>query len=1440
LIDLKPENFVTTMAQETSNKISDLLERAAEAGVFLSYRDKGLHFKLAVNAFPEDLKNEIVANKAEVISFLKERQLAEKSTIPRCLNHSGRSESQVHMLSFAQRRLWFIDQMGGGSVQYNMPGAMRIVGKFEEEVAERAFRRIIERHQPLRTVIVNGEQGPVQRIRKEFEFRLGWKDLRDKGREEQELLVAEALEADAVQAFDLSRDLMLRAAFLRLSEEEGVLQFNMHHIAADGWSMGILVKEFGELYEAYAGGKQDPLPELSIQYADYAEWQREWLQGEVVERQLRYWEEQLADLPEVHGLVLDRVRPGVQSYEGGVETVEVEEELLRGLKQVGRGEQATLFMVLQGVFGLLLWRHGNGGDVVMGTAVANRLQKELEPLVGFFVNTLVLRVECKAGEKYREYVERVRAVNLEAQGHQDVPFEQVVERLKPRRSSSYGALFQIMFNMELNEENTSRLMRRDRAAAFCDLMLDALEDRGRLELRFTYNTALFEAATIARMGGRLKNLLRGVVANPEARIEELPLLSEAEREHLLYELNRTGVEYPRNLCVHELFETQVAKAPEALAVVYGKRQLTYAQLNRQANQLAHYLHKLGIKPDSRVAICMDRGIEMLVALLGVLKAGAAYVPLDPAHPQRRLQRMFQDSSPEVVLTQKHLQAAISEWGHALPLLDLSSAAPPWKDQPENNPDRASLGPTPQHVACIIYTSGSSGVPKGAMIEHRSIVNLVRDLRSVQLSPEDVVGQVSNTSFDAATFEIWGALAAGAQIAGIAQKETISPLVLAEKIKETRTSVLLLTTALFNQIASDAPNSLAGLRCLLFGGEVAEPRRVARVLSVAKPEHLLHLYGPTETTTYSTRYEVKSINDDRKVPIGQPVSNTLIYVLDARGDPAPLGVPGDMYIGGAGLARGYLNRPELTAERFVPNPFAQQAGARMYRTGDLGRWLADGNIEFLGRSDAQVKIRGFRIELGEIEARLLECAGVRQAVVMVREDTPEEKRLVAYYVMDEESAGAGAQPEMGAMRRHLSGCLPEYMVPAAYVRLQRLPLTPHGKLDRNALPQPQSSAYAVREYEEPQGEMESRVAGIWAEVLSIERVGRHDNFFELGGHSLLAMRLVERLRQQKFHLDVHTIFTNPILSGMAARVMENVDGRQDLERNNKFQHSSLVELKVGNPSVQPFFLIHPVGGYVSCYSELALGLEYEGPVFGLQIAGTVSPTIEQMAGKYLEAVRSVQPQGPYLLGGWSMGGVVAYEMARQLNCVGECISVLVMLDSSFPNRMKTDVNWSLDEKLALGIIASELGIRHQGLAPVENNTWNKITLEELLIVVLQAGKAQDRLPASFGIQELRQRHEIILKNASGVRSYQALPYDGEIHLVRAMENTNADPFLGWSALPAKVSVINQPGDHFSMMRRPHVAALSKKVDSLLRAHFTQSLTLRKTMRIEVTDVIPKPR
>jgi amino acid adenylation domain-containing protein len=1034
----------------------------------------------------------------------------------------------------------------------------------------------------------------------------------------------------------------------------------------------------------------------------------------------------------------------------------------------------------------------------------------------------------------------VRAVNLEAQGHQDVPFEQVVERLKPRRSSSYGALFQIMFNMELNEENTSRLMRRDRAAAFCDLMLDALEDRGRLELRFTYNTALFEAATIARMGGRLKNLLRGVVANPEARIEELPLLSEAEREHLLYELNRTGVEYPRNLCVHELFETQVAKAPEALAVVYGKRQLTYAQLNRQANQLAHYLHKLGIKPDSRVAICMDRGIEMLVALLGVLKAGAAYVPLDPAHPQRRLQRMFQDSSPEVVLTQKHLQAAISEWGHALPLLDLSSAAPPWKDQPENNPDRASLGPTPQHVACIIYTSGSSGVPKGAMIEHRSIVNLVRDLRSVQLSPEDVVGQVSNTSFDAATFEIWGALAAGAQIAGIAQKETISPLVLAEKIKETRTSVLLLTTALFNQIASDAPNSLAGLRCLLFGGEVAEPRRVARVLSVAKPEHLLHLYGPTETTTYSTRYEVKSINDDRKVPIGQPVSNTLIYVLDARGDPAPLGVPGDMYIGGAGLARGYLNRPELTAERFVPNPFAQQAGARMYRTGDLGRWLADGNIEFLGRSDAQVKIRGFRIELGEIEARLLECAGVRQAVVMVREDTPEEKRLVAYYVMDEESAGAGAQPEMGAMRRHLSGCLPEYMVPAAYVRLQRLPLTPHGKLDRNALPQPQSSAYAVREYEEPQGEMESRVAGIWAEVLSIERVGRHDNFFELGGHSLLAMRLVERLRQQKFHLDVHTIFTNPILSGMAARVMENVDGRQDLERNNKFQHSSLVELKVGNPSVQPFFLIHPVGGYVSCYSELALGLEYEGPVFGLQIAGTVSPTIEQMAGKYLEAVRSVQPQGPYLLGGWSMGGVVAYEMARQLNCVGECISVLVMLDSSFPNRMKTDVNWSLDEKLALGIIASELGIRHQGLAPVENNTWNKITLEELLIVVLQAGKAQDRLPASFGIQELRQRHEIILKNASGVRSYQALPYDGEIHLVRAMENTNADPFLGWSALPAKVSVINQPGDHFSMMRRPHVAALSKKVDSLLRAHFTQSLTLRKTMRIEVTDVIPKPR
>jgi amino acid adenylation domain-containing protein len=1354
----------------------------------------------------------------------------------------ARNVQDIYPLAPLQEGILFHHLLGGEGDPYLLTVLLAFDGRARLDQYLEGLQAVIERHDILRTAFLwEGLPKPVQVVWRKAVLCMEVVAM-DPGSGDVSRQMRERFNSRRYR-IDVRQAPLLRAYVAYDGPNQRWLMLLLfHHLVGDHSTLEMVAKEIQAFHQDNAEELPQAQPFRNLVAQAHL--------GISPEEHEAFFRQMLGDVEEPtapFGLLQLQNDDGIQEARAGLDDI-----LARRVRERARTLGVSAASVFHLGWALVLARLSGRNDVVFGTVLCGRMQatRAAGQAVGLFINTLPLRFRINE-EGVQAAIWRMHVLLADLMRHEHASLA-LAQRCSAVQAPAplFSALLNYRHRAVASEssagirafQGVEQLYVEERNNYPFTLAVDDLGETFTLTAR---TAASIEALRICGfMHAALEALVAALATMPAAALSALEVLPEKELYHVLYEWNHTAVKYSGDYCAHELFEAQARRTPHAVALVSNQGEVTYEELNRRANQLAHYLRTLGVRPDEKVAICVKRGLQMMTGLLAILKAGGSYVPLDPAYPPERLGYVLKDSAPVALLTQSHLEGLFLAMRHSLLVIDLDAATPPWSEQPDTNLLRADVGLDPRHLAYVIYTSGSTGLPKGVMIEHRNLSNYLRWSGQAYYQ-QDGAGSpaIHSIGFDGLVTTLYGPLIAGQTLFLPAPGEEMNEVASRPSSGAAPYTLMKVTPShlqLLNRlIPPDATTTPA--QTLMIGGEALVPADIFFWKKRFPSVRLVNHFGPTEITVGCCTFEISDVAvDERSIPIGKPLANTLIYILDAFQRPAPVGVPGELYVAGAGTARGYVGRPELTAERFVPNPFAQQAGARMYRTGDLGRWLADGNIEFLGRSDAQVKIRGFRIELGEIEARLLECAGVRQAVVMVREDTPEEKRLVAYYVMDEESAGAGAQPEMGAMRRHLSGCLPEYMVPAAYVRLQRLPLTPHGKLDRNALPQPQSSAYAVREYEEPQGEMESRVAGIWAEVLSIERVGRHDNFFELGGHSLLAMRLVERLRQQKFHLDVHTIFTNPILSGMAARVMENVDGRQDLERNNKFQHSSLVELKVGNPSVQPFFLIHPVGGYVSCYSELALGLEYEGPVFGLQIAGTVSPTIEQMAGKYLEAVRSVQPQGPYLLGGWSMGGVVAYEMARQLNCVGECISVLVMLDSSFPNRMKTDVNWSLDEKLALGIIASELGIRHQGLAPVENNTWNKITLEELLIVVLQAGKAQDRLPASFGIQELRQRHEIILKNASGVRSYQALPYDGEIHLVRAMENTNADPFLGWSALPAKVSVINQPGDHFSMMRRPHVAALSKKVDSLLRAHFTQSLTLRKTMRIEVTDVIPKPR
>jgi amino acid adenylation domain-containing protein len=982
-------------------------------------------------------------------------------------------------------------------------------------------------------------------------------DLRGKGREEQERSVREELDADATKAFDLSRDLMLRATYAKLGEEEGVLLFNTHHIASDGWSMDILVGEFVRLYEAYVEGKEDPLPELEIQYADYAQWQREWLQGEVLEKQLRYWEEQLRGAPEVHSVPLDRPRGRMQSYTGAALEMELERETVERLRQMAGRGQATLFMAVQGVFALLLSRHGGSEDIVIGTPVANRMQKEVEPLVGYFANTVALRTDCAAGRTFREYLEEVRRVNLEAQANQDVPFELVVERLNPMRSAQHEPLVQIVLNYNRNEGEARgmsglrlRRLRSERVMVKFDLTVDVMEVADGLKLSWIYNRELWDEGSIERLGERFRNLARGVVANRETKIEELPLLSEAEQRHLLYELNLTGVDYEKDKCLHELFEAQVERNPEAEAVVYGEQRLSYEELNRRANQLAHYLRGQGVGAETLVGLCIERSLEMVVGILGILKAGGAYVPLDPSYPRERLEYMIADSAPALVVTQSSLEERLPETG--MRKLRLDGDAELLRSQSAENVRREEMGLKPEHLAYVIYTSGSTGRPKGVMVEHRQAQRLLGATEGeFGFGEEDVWTLFHSYAFDFSVWEMWGALAYGGRLVVVPQWVTRSPEDFYRLLQKEGVTVLNQTPTAFTQLAAvDAElREALKLRVVIFGGEalkLGELKGWVARRGDEEPE-LVNMYGITETTVHVTyrRIRREDIEEDKGSVIGRALGDLRAYVLDKRRELAPVGTVGELYVGGAGVARGYLNREELTRERFIEDPYEE--GGRLYRTGDLVKWLPSGELMYVGRCDDQVKIRGFRIELGEIEAALLEQEGVEQAVVVARGEEGGEKRLVGYvvakgYRAEADEAGVIKAELIGRYREGLAGRLPEYMAPARIALLEALPLTANGKVDRKALPAPEEEDGPAALYVAPATDTEIALAQIWADLLKIDRkaISATADLFELGGHSILVVQLVTRIRA-KFRVDlsIREVMEHPHLNVLAERISEEV-------------------------------------------------------------------------------------------------------------------------------------------------------------------------------------------------------------------------------------------------------------------------------------------------------------
>ncbi|MYM84903.1 amino acid adenylation domain-containing protein [Duganella sp. FT50W] len=910
-------------------------------------------------------------------------------------------------LSWAQQRLWFLDQLDhAAGAAYHIPAALRLRGRLDKAALQATLDRIVARHESLRTCFVAQDGEPVQVIAPaDCGFVLTGHDLSDLRGHEQEAAVARWSQDEAVRPFDLAQGPLIRGQLLTLSEQEWVLLVTQHHIISDGWSIGNLVREVRALYTAYVQGEADPLAPLAIQYADYAAWQRGWLQGEVLERQLGYWKQHLGGAPALLELPTDRPRPAQQSYAGDRVHFTLPAALTSGLRELSRAHGATLFMTLQAAWAVLLSRLSGQDDIVVGTPVANRQRAEVEGLIGFFVNTLALRVKLDDDPDVNALLARVKADMLEAYAHQDLPFEQVVEALQPVRSMSHNALVQVMLTYEteviggaldLPDMVLSPIAKAQNTAQF-DLEMYITDAGHALDGSVVYATDLFDKDTIVRMVSQLQNVLAAMVADPMQQVSRLPLMGEQERQQLLLAFNATQRAYPSQRLIHQLFEEQAARQPDAVALVAGDVVLSYGELNARANQVAHRLLALGVQADARVAICAERSVEMVVGLLGILKAGGAYVPLDPAYPAERLAYMLEDSAP-VALLQHGWQAPA---GLAMPVLALGDAAI-WSGFGEDNP--VLPGQSAAQLAYVIYTSGSTGQPKGVMVEHRNVLRLVINNPYVEIATDDRVVHCANPSFDAATWEIWASLLNGARLLIIDQPTLLDVAAFEKVLEQQGANVLHLTVGLFNQYVDALAKVFPRLKYLMFGGDQSDIRNVARVLHNSAPQKLVHCYGPTETTTFASTYLVEQVQKGAsQLPIGRPIGNTQVYILDRHLQPVPIGVVGEMYIGGAGVARGYLNRAELTAERFIADPFGA-AGGRLYRTGDLGRWLPDGVIEYLGRNDFQVKIRGFRVELGEIEARLAACDGVREAVVIAREDEPGDKRLVAYLLTDN---GAGA-------------------------------------------------------------------------------------------------------------------------------------------------------------------------------------------------------------------------------------------------------------------------------------------------------------------------------------------------------------------------------------------------------------------------------------------------
>ncbi|MBE9057069.1 non-ribosomal peptide synthetase [Sphaerospermopsis sp. LEGE 08334] len=1412
------------MTMTQNQQVVSLMLRLQSMGCRIWAEDDKLRIRTSKNALTAELKQEIQNNKADILAFLKaaKKQVVVTDSIPKL------SPDSPKLLSFAQQRLWLLAQLQGSSTAYNMPIALQLNGKLNIDALRSSLAYLLNRHETLRMYFptVAGEPQVAIRNLEEIEV-LTVQDCRNLDENPQSPSIQALIDAHAQESFDLNTGPLFKAKLLQLHDQKSVLMINMHHIISDGWSMGVFVRELQQAYTAYSQGKIPNLAPLPIQYSDYAAWQRQRLQGEILEKQINYWKNQLGDVSPLLELPTDYPRPAQQSYRGDRYIYSFTPELTAAVNAFSQQQGVSLYMTLLATLSILLSRYSRQNDLCIGSPIANRTHSQTEGLIGFFVNTLVMRQQIKPHQSFIEFLQQTRQTCLDAYAHQDVAFDVLVEKLHPERSMSYNPLFQVMLALENNQNPDFDLAGLDMellgvksAIAKFDLTLLITESDNQLNCSWEYATDLFARGTIQRMAEQFAVLLQGIIAHPQQPIYTLPLMT-AEELLQLQRWNQTQTEYPQDKTFVDLFAEQVIKNPHNIAVVFESENLTYQQLNKKAEELANYLlENFQIQTDTLIGISVERSLEMIIGVLGIMKAGGAYVPIDPNYPQERIKFMLEDSGVAVLLTQSFVVDKLPLDSLENPVevvyLDDSSrkdAKTQRKEQREVSKKISQNQVKSDNLAYVIYTSGSTGKPKGVMIEHGGLVNLILAVDEIlQIQPQSRVLHFANFSFDASIWEIAPTLSVGACLY-LTRKENLLP---SQELIDFLTEHKITHVTLPPSVLSLLPHAtLPDLQILITAGEVCPKELVTRW---AKERSFFNGYGPTESTICTS---IALCQPNGKKPlIGKPLSNLRIYILDAHNQPLPPGIPGELCIAGVGLARGYLHRPELTAEKFIKVELFGKV-ERIYKTGDLARWKDDGNLEYLGRIDEQVKLRGFRIEMGEIESLLLQHPLVKEAVVILYQ-TESNQSLIAYVTgidpdllrLTSTSLSTSRSVQVGSdLKKYLKSSLPDYMIPAQIVVLQQLPLTPNGKIDKKALPTPNVGIAGL--HTAPRNKVEVQLAQLWSTVLERQEIGIHDNFFDLGGHSLLVIKLLN-LMQEMFgqKLTLSSLFQNPTIAQLAEQL-----GNKEVQKSHP---DVLLFQPQGNAN--PLFVVPGANGHGFYFQDLAINLENH-PVYSLETPGRngigkVPDSVELHGSQLIDLLRQKQPQRPYILAGYSSGCAVAFEMACQLEKQGEKVELLAILDAGLVThpeylikRKDLDWIWQLLQRIET-VKGISLGLEYADLAAQSDDQARWDLAAEFLY-------KKNVLPEYSSLDLLKTNMQVMKQLTINYANYRTSDqisapivlfraqevYEIVLQEIRAMSNYDL-PDWGWQAYTKNpVKVISVPGNHGGILYEPNVKTLA---------------------------------